>query len=211
MAPQSRLTVAGHDVLLLGTVAGFVPDADRVRQAFDAFRPQQIALGVPPEDLAALEQLAKTPKPEDLAVLDEASEKLLALVGAFGPTRIPSPDLEAAHALSQESGLPLHAIDLDDESHANAFTTNVKFYHVVQSNSIKSRLLRKGVTGADAYAVANAWDAAWTKPKGLHRVEALREAHMAERLRELASNGSVLALVPSARLTGIVAALTRSP
>lgn len=211
MAPQSRLTVAGHDVLLLGTVAGFVPDADRVRQAFDAFQPKQLALGVPPEDLAALAALATGPAPQDMAVLDESSEKLLELVGAFGATRIPSPDLEAAQALSVEHDVPLQALDLDDDAHAQVFTTHVKFHHVVQSNVIKGRLLKKGVVGSDAYAVANAWDAAWTRPKGLRRVEAQREEHMADRIRALAPQGSMLVILASARLPGVVAALARSP
>src|SRR5688572_5872617 len=62
--PQARLRIGGCDVLLLGTVAGLVPDAARVRQAFDAFMPEVIALGVPPEDLEALRLLAGTDKPE---------------------------------------------------------------------------------------------------------------------------------------------------
>lgn len=202
--PQARLKVAGNDVLLLGTVAGFVPDAERVRQAYDAFRPATVALGVPPEDLATLDELAAQGTPPELPPLDDASEKLLTLVAAFGPTRIPSPDLEAAHLAAKGDGVPLAALDLGDAEHAAVFTKEVRFYHVVQSNSVKSRLLKRGVAGADAYEVAANWDAAWTKPKGLRRVEAAREAHMAQRIREEAARGTVLAIVPSIRLAGIV-------
>lgn len=212
VAPQARLTIAGHDVLLLGTVAGYVPDGDRVRQAYDAFRPQTVALGVPAEDLAGLDVLARGPSPEEMPDLDDASQRLLQMISAYGPTRIPSPDLEAAHAVAQGDGVPLRSLDLDDDAHAEAFTSNVNFLHVLQSNAIKSRLMRRGIKGNDAYDLATAWDAAWTRPKGLRKVDALREAHMAERLQELARSGSVLAVVPCARLPGIVALLTaRSP
>ncbi len=207
--PQARLQVAGHDVLLLGTIAGFVPDAERVRQAFDAFRPATVALGVPPEDLAALDALGAKETQAELPPLDVSEEKLLSLVAAFGPTRVPSPDLEAAHDAARADKVPLEAIDLDDEAHAATFTRHVRFVHVIQSNAIKSRLLKRGVGGADAYEVAANWDAAWTKPKGLRRVEAEREAHMASRLRELAAKGTVLAVVPSVRLAGIVAQLAK--
>lgn len=207
--PQARLKVAGNDVLLLGTVAGYVPDAERVRQAYDAFRPRTVALGVPPEDLATLDALAAAGTPPELPPLDDTAERLLGLVAAFGPTRIPSPDLEAAYLAAKGDGVPLAALDLGDADHAAAYTLAVRFHHVVQSNAIKARLLKRGVTGADAYEVAANWDAAWTRPKGLRRVEDAREAHMARRLREEAAAGTVLAVVPSVRLPGIVAALQR--
>ena len=210
--PQARLRLGDTDVLLLGTIPGFVPDGDRVRQAFEAFLPDAVALGVPPEDLRTLEALAKAdPKPE-LPPPDEATERLLQLLAAFGPTRIPSPDLEAAQSLASAAGLQPQAIDLDDARHADLYTTHVKFRHVVQSNMVKSRLLKKGVEGPDAYALAAAWDEAWTAPKGLARVELEREAHMADRLREAARGKQrVLAIVPASRLPGLLARLQAPP
>lgn len=209
--PQARIRVGQADVLLLGTVAGFVPDGERVRQAYEAFRPRVVALGVPPEDVAALDALAATdPKPE-LPPLDDTSERLLGLLAPFGGTRIPSPDLETAHAAARSDGVPLEAIDLDDAAHANTYTSSVKFQHVIQSNAIKSSLLKRGVAGADAYEVALNWDNAWNRPKGMRRVEEAREAHMAARLRELgATPGNVLAIVPAPRLAGVVRALASS-
>lgn len=204
--PQARLKVAGHDVLLLGTIAGFVPDGERVRQAYDAFRPATVALGVPPEDIAGLDALAGAEKPE-LPGLDDTMEKLFSLLEPFGGTRVPSPDLEAAHAAARGDNVPIEALDLDDAGHAEVFTKRVRFWHVVQSNSVKARLLKRGVAGVDAYEVAANWDAAWTAPAGLRRVEAAREEHMAARLREHAARGTVLAVVPAPRLPGIVRAL----
>lgn len=209
--PQARLKVAGHDVLLLGTIAGFVPDAERVRQAYDAFRPEVVALGVPPEDLPGLDALAAADAKPELPELDVADEKRLSLLVPFGGTRVPSPDLEAAHALARADGVPLAALDMDDEMHAASFTRHVHFVHVLQSNAIKSRLLKRGVAGADAYELAANWDARWTKPKGLRRVEVDREEHMADRLREEAAKGTVLAVVPSVRLAGIVQRLAAPP
>jgi hypothetical protein len=158
--PQARMKVGGADVLLLGTVAGFVPDGERVRQAYDAFRPRLVALGVPPEDLVALDALAAAdPKPE-LPEPDDTTTRLLGLLEPFGATRIPSPDLEAAHAAARADGVPVEAIDIDDAAHAAVYTKSVRFHHVLQSNAVKSRLLKRGVGGADAYEVAANWDAA---------------------------------------------------
>lgn len=210
--PQARLGIGGCEVLLVGTVPGFAPDGERVEQAFQAFLPDCVALGVPAEDLAVLAQLATAdPKPE-LPMPDEATQRLLELLAAFGPTAIPSPDLERATALARAGAIPVEALDLDDAEHATLYTKHVKFRHVVQSNSIKRRLLKDGVAGADAYALAAAWDAAWTRPKGLREVEEARERHMARRLRECAAgHRRILAVVPATRLAGLLRVLQDVP
>ena len=210
--PQARLAIGGCEVLLVGTVPGFAPDADRVEQAFAAFLPDCVALGVPAEDLAVLEQLATAePKPE-LPMPDEATQRLLDLLAEFGPTAIPSPDLDRATALARGGGIRVAPLDLDDAEHATLYTKHVKFRHVVQSNSIKRRLLKDGVAGADAYALAAAWDAAWTRPKGLREVEETRERHMALRLQGLATEQRrILAVVPATRLAGLLRILQDVP
>lgn len=210
--PQVRMRVGDADLLLLGTIPGFVADGERVRQAFDAFLPDVVAVGVPAEDVHTLELLAKTePKPE-LPQPDEATERLLQLLANYGPVRIPSPDLEVAQSLASSAGLTLEALDLDDAQHAHLYTLHVKFRHVVQSNVVKARLLKKGVEGSDAYALAAAWDDAWHRPKGLRKVEDERESHMAARLRELAATRKrILAVVPATRLAGLARLLQSSP
>ena len=203
--PQARLRLGGCDLLVVGTIPGFAPDAARVEQAFQAFLPDGVALGVPPEDVRTLETLATAdPKPE-LPPVDEATQRLLELLGQFGPTAVPSPDLEAATRLALAAGAPLRALDLDDAAHAALYTKHVRFRHVVQSNSIKRRLLKDGVAGEDAYGLSDAWDAAWTRPKGLRRVEEAREGHMAERLRAIAEQHTrLLVVLPAPRMAGVL-------
>lgn len=207
--PQARLRLGACDVLLLGTVPGYVPDAARVEQAFQAFLPDAVALGVPPEDVRTLEALATAdPKPE-LPEPDEVTARMLELLGAFGPTAVPSPDLDKATALARERSLPVLALDLDDAAHAQLYTKHVKFRHVLQSNAVRRRLLKAGMGGADAYELARNWDAAWTRPKGLRAVEAAREEQMARRLRkEAEGHRTLLAVLPAPRLAGVVRLLS---
>ncbi len=51
---------------ILGTIPGFVPDGEAVTAALDALRPNVVALGVPPEDLAGLQALAEADDPGSL-------------------------------------------------------------------------------------------------------------------------------------------------
>lgn len=254
--PQASLRIGACDVLLLGTIPGFVPDAARVESAFAQHKPDRVALGVPPEDLDTLAHLATAPEPQALigphqppapkgkrrmsdpgagaagieamsaprarematdpgsdhpiAGLDEASVRLLELLGRFGATRLPSPDLEAAYRLAQAAGVPVDPLDLADALHAEWYTRLVGVRHILQAARHQREVLQDEFQGAaDAYALAQEWDAAQTRVKPLARIERLREQHMAARLRELAPRcARLLALVPATRLAGVRAALS---
>ncbi|MHB8634561.1 MAG: hypothetical protein ACYDBQ_11460 [Thermoplasmatota archaeon] len=211
-APEARILLDGCDLLALGTIAGFAPDGERVRLAIDSQKPAAICVGIPAEDLATLDQLAGAAG--ELAEPDALSQRLLDLLGAYGPTRIPSPDLEAAHAAARLGGLPLEAIDIGDEDHSEIYTQSVSFRHVLRSNARYKRLLRKGLPQRprDAYQLACDWDAATLATASLRAVEERRERHMAERLRDLARlHPRLLAVVPCARFAGVMAHLTPNP
>lgn len=207
--PEARLQVGGCALLLLGTIAGFAPDGERVRAAFVEARPDRVALGVPPEDLPILRLLADHPERRgDLPDLDEAEAHFQGLLQRFGATRVPSPDLEAAMGSARAAGVEPQAIDLDDPSHSSAYTQAMKVRHLWRSSARRKKALQADFAQApDAYALAAAWEEALMVGP-LRRLEAAREAHMASRLREVAAGGrSLLAIVPSPRLAGVVKAL----
>jgi hypothetical protein len=206
--PEARLRVGGCDMLLLGTVAGFVPDGERVQSVFAAFQPDAVALGVPAEDVAALDALAQggeaaLMQPDDLQV------RLLELLARFGATRIPSPDLQAAHTAAKAAGIPLVALDMDDQEHSAAYVQRVKVRHLWRAPVRDKRLLELPFGEAqDAYELAAAWDREANSTKPLRQLEALREEAMAQRLREAASRSRrLLALIPVPRLAGVLARL----
>jgi len=202
--------VDGCDVRILGTIAGFVPDGDRVRRAYEAERPDAVALGVPPEDLEGLDALAAdptTPVPD----IDPQSERLFGLLARFGATRVPSPDLEAAHGQARGDGVPIVPLDMDDETHSGLYIRLVGFRHAVRSGRILRKIMEADFSRPeDPYGLAVAWDAYQNQLKPLQALEAAREEHMAKRLREaLDGRNRVLALVPAARFEGVLAALER--
>lgn len=207
--PRFDTTLAGCRVMVLGTIAGFVPDAERVRAAIAATRPEVLALGVPKEDVTTLGHLA-TQGAAELVDPDPVTARFLEQLGTFGPTRVPSPDLEAAFAVATADGIPVEALDLDDDAHANVFTRKVGFMHVLRSNARTRRMVKRGLRDAppDPYTFATAWDHELAATKAFRSVDGAREVWMAHRLRQVAQGKStVLAIVPVARLAGIEAAL----
>jgi hypothetical protein len=201
--------IGACDVLLLGTIAGFAPDAERVRAAFASHAPDAVGLGVPAEDLPTLRLLAEHPeRAAELPELDDAEAHFQGLLARFGPTRVPSPDLEAAHHAATAAGVPVAALDLDDVTHSVSYTKGMKVRHLIRASSRRKKALKSTFPqAADAYALATLWDAALCVGP-MRALEREREAHMAARVRELAAGStSLLAIVPVARLAGVVQAL----
>lgn len=212
-APATRIRIGACEVHLLGTIAGFVPEATRVQAAF-AVGPEAVALGVPQEDLPALEALWKDPAlQQELVEPDVANEHLLKLLGRFGATRIPSPDLEAAYSLAKEANIPVEALDLDDTEHATTYVERVKVRHLWWAPRREKRLLKENFEECgDAYALAIAWDREVNASKPIRELETLRENRMAARIRELAGkHGRLLAIVPAPRFAGIASRLQPVP
>jgi hypothetical protein len=207
---EQRVRVGACDVLLVGTIAGFAPDAERVRAAFASHAPDLLGLGVPAEDLPTLHLLAEHPeRAGELPDLDEAEAHFQGLLGRFGEaSRIPSPDLEAAYQAALAAGVPVEALDLDDVSHSTSYTKGMKVRHLVMASRRRKKALKSSFPKAtDAYALAAQWDAALAAGP-MRELEHEREAHMAQRIRELAATRrSLLAIVPAARLPGVAQAL----
>lgn len=196
------LRIGACDCRILGTVAGWMADGARVHEAADAFRPEAIALGIPPEDLDPLGALVADPLlAEDLPDLDGHDGHFIDLLRQWGDIQVaPSPDLASAHA----TGLPLHAIDLDDEAHTDLYTRRVKVHHLVQRASAHKRLL-KAKFPDDAHGFALEWDRILCRVRPLALLEQDREAHMAECIRDLAhDHARLLVVLPAARFAGVV-------
>lgn len=206
-APQELLRIDGCDVLLVGTIPGFVPDADRVQTAARDHRPDAIALGVPAADLSSLEALVADPTLADGLEPDALDLHFLEQIANWGATQlIPSPDLHAAHA----TGLPLHGIDMDDEAHTQLFTDTVKVRHLVQRSSIRKRLGKTTADDApDAYGLAILWDDALCEIKPLAAIEQARLDHMAAEVRRLAADVErLLVVVHAAKYAGLFTRLS---
>lgn len=206
-APQELLRINDCDVLLVGTIPGFVPDADRVATAVRDHQPDAIALGVPAADLESLEALVADPTLADGLEPDALDLYFLEQIANWGATQlIPSPDLHAAH----DAQLPLHGIDLDDEAHTQLFTDSVKVRHLVQRSGIRKRLGKTTADDApDPYGLAILWDDALCEIKPLAAIEEARLDHMAaEASRFAAEHDRLLVVVHVAKYAGLFTRLS---
>lgn len=211
VVPETHLRCRGARLVLLGTIAGFAPDGPRVAAAARALEPDAVALGVPPEDLAGIEALADDPeRVAELPELDGPEARFHELLARFGATAIPSPDLQEAHRAAAEAGVPLVAVDLDDETHTALYTRHLKVRHLWKRGRLQDRAMERDFAEAqDAHAFACAWDAALAGMAPLQAVEAAREEAMAGGIDAACKDHArVLAVVPAPRFAGVVTRLS---
>ena len=209
--PDARVRLGEAEVRLLGTIAGFAPDGERVQEALQE-RVDCVALGIPPEDVEALGQLADDPGlVSDLPEPDEWTERLMEHLSRWGETRIPSPDLAAALAGARRWGAAVEALDLDDDAHTEAHTTRLKMRHLVRMNFARNRMLKEPFDAPGPYDLAAAWDAREHGIAPLRAIQEAREAHMAERLTALGREHlRILAVVPAPRFAGVLVRLQQA-
>lgn len=204
-----RFRTSRGEVVLLATVQGLVSEAARVRENLARESPQALALGVAPE--AAAQLLKYEPDPEvdlfeDLPDHDYVYSHKLA---EFGDVALPPPDLLEAARASAEVGISLYGVDMPEEAYEETFTREVSTLGFLRYGRIQRRLARRPPKAPTAEEFSLKWDAAIRRVRGIARVEALREQHMAAQARALADKvgGVVLLVVDRPRADGIAAAL----
>lgn len=205
MVEQAMRTLEGADLTLIGAVVGLVEEADRVEAVLRELDPDRLAIGISPGELEGLEAIALGEVEEeieiDVAEIDEAYAQHLS---RFGRVELPPPAYTRAVEVALEEQVPVEALDLAEEPFTETFTDNVGAIDLIRRGRRERRLAKHGVEADDAVEFARKWDEKLLKIGGLRKVEQIREAHMAKRLRTVCEAPErVLAVVDSVRRPGI--------
>ena len=211
-APSARFQIGDTHIHLLGTVAGFVPDGERVHVAIGQDEPAAIAFAVPEQDLTVLDLLAEKPElAEDMALPDDLEERRLEGLAKYGATQIPSPDIVAAHREARRHSIALCPVDLDDIEHTHLYTKLVSFRHVIQANGARNKLRKQLPDGADAYDFQRSWEQTLLRSKGQRKLEQARVERIVKGIREAAGQHKrIVAVVPAFHFDAILAQLRTS-
>lgn len=198
------------EVVLLATVQGLAAERERVLAALDEERPAVVALGLSPESVAALLRYQPDPEVDPFEDLPDHDFIYSVKLREFGDVALPAPDLLAAIGWAQEAGATTYGVDLPDEAYEDLFTRSVNVWGFLQYGRIQRKLARKPPKAGDARAFSLAWDARIRAVKGIARVEAEREAHIARQAARLASEigKKVLLLVDLPREAGTAGCLS---
>lgn len=212
------VSVDGSTVVVVATIQGLEGEAAHVQAAWESLQarghaPSAIALGVPVEDTANLARIGASGVDAFLAEAEfdtgSYEENLLPHLARFGDVAIPPDDLLLAEELARSHGIPLVAVDLDDDTHADLFTAHIGGMQLLRSQVRMRKLVGGGLDDATTpEELALLWNHAFRDIKGYGAVEAAREEAMADGIRaQLLVHGpgcSLLAVIPYANAMGVV-------
>lgn len=211
---METLRLPAGEVVLLATVQGMVAERETVRKAYALTRPKAVALAVSPDAAESLSRFERTPDMDDpFEELPDHDYVYSVVLRDFGDVDLPPPDLLEAARLAKTDGLPLRGVDMTDDAYEDHFTKMVSVWGFLRYGRIQRKLAKRPPKAPDAPSFALAWDAAIRRVKGIAKLEALREAHIAHDTSALAREvgGRVLLVVDVARAAGVRQALLAPP
>jgi len=196
--------LGGCRVHLMAVVRGLVSEAEAVRAAFSAVRPEAVGLSIGREELEGLRGHAGEAVPPDN--LEE--QVYVQGLSRFGQVRKPPPCFAEAVAASTEAGIPVHPLDMDSEQYTTAYLKAVSTVDVLRSNVRQVRLKGWESKAGSAAEFVVEWDALVNGSAGYRQLQSEREAFLARRLQQLASKYRILlGLVEVERARGVLGRL----
>ena len=191
-------------VRILPVVRGLPSGAETVRRAIDSIHPTVVALSIGPEELQTLRRYDGGP----LAPDNFEEEIYVAGLSAWETPIKPAPCFSGAIKVAEARAVRLEAIDMDEVTYTESYVDCVSTLEVMFVGRMEKRLTKKRFRATNPQDFVLEWDAAVNGSPGFVRLQARREAFMANRLREIsASNDSVLAVIEAERAKGVLTAL----
>lgn len=191
-------------IRLIWCIKGLMSERQKVTKAFEAFKPDIVAMPISPEEMKGLRACVNGKVKEiALTYIEEVFEKRMR---AWGDVAVPSPFLAQAWILARKNKVPMKAVDLDEESFTDFYVKVVSTPDLL-IHSMKCRNLeKKRMKAQNPKEFCIEWDAIVSSTGGLRDVERLREEVMARNILAIPSDHQrILALVEVERYEGVKA------
>jgi hypothetical protein len=196
------------EVRVLGAIRGFVPDALKVVEALDEFRPTAVGVGASPEELRGFQEAFGVNPVEPFVNLypNEAAEARE--LARFGEVHLPRPAVDLAIRWASEHGASIAALDPSDEVYGDMFTQHVGYFALVGRTVRERRLTRRPPKVSSPDELVLRWDAELNGGRGTRGLAWAREQAEAEGILDLhASAARVAAIVDRERFDGVLGAV----
>lgn len=171
-----------------------------MRLAIEETEPEAVALTVGREDLEALQEYDGAEHPPG----NWEEELYVAGLGHWGDVRKPPPCYVEAVRAAAERGIPLRALDFNDEDYTDKYVTYVTAWDLIFHSRLEKKARKHAFLAETPEAFVVEFDAYVNDPEGYVELERSREKHIAKRIRKLvAAHASLLAVVEYERAAGV--------
>jgi len=204
-----RLTADDTSLAVLGTVQGLVTERETVRERFEEFGPDVVALSISGSMLTGLKKVVEGEIEE--TPVSTMNEIFAAHLERFGEVQIPPPSLQEAFILARDASIPCIPVDMDDDTYDDfylKYITSIQYFrHIGRLRKLGKRRFRAG----NPQDFVREWDFRVCRLKGFRQLEEAREAAIARNIASLVGKHSrIFAVVELEREAGIISNLKKT-
>lgn len=191
--------------VVLGTIQGLTSEVTLIADAINRHRPSALGITATASEISGMMQW-NGEEPDELSEFDIFYMKQLS---RFGEVRMPSPSNLFAIQFSKKSGIPVHPLDMDEETYTERYMKYISPYSLFLDAIVRGRRYRRKIEGSPEEVVIR-MDRLAQHPAGIGRLDREREETMAKNIIKHTGNySSFLAIVSLERLDGVLEALRR--
>jgi hypothetical protein len=204
MTDLERIDLGGSTVHILPVIKGLRSEAEVVKMAFERVSPDAVGVSLSKEDVDGLRHIPEDFEP-DLTTYDQI---YAAGLSRFGEVAAPPPCFVAAVEMADHLGIPLIALDLDDESYTDLYCAAVSGSALFRHSTRTWLLRRRRFDAASPEEFVSAWDRAVNKLSAFRFIEDKRVEAMAGGILGHANDSrNLLAIIELERADEVVHAV----
>lgn len=187
----STIRRGGCEIHVLPVIKGLKSETNKVKEAFEEFRPEVVAISLSKEELDGLRNMPEDYEPE----LSRYEQIYAEGLGRFGDVSVPPPCYVAAVELADYLGLPIVPVDMDEREYTDLYCALVDgtslFRHSTRTWVVKRR--RFSDRSPEEFVLA--WDRSVNNLECFRRIEQERAKTMAKGIEAACSKAKRLLAV----------------
>ena len=190
-------------ILLIGAVRGLISQSEKVKSAFEQFKPNIIGISVSKESIQAMaEHITNNDDVPEPANQEE--DMYIEGLEAFGEVVRPPPCYSEAWKLAKKNEIPIRGLDMDDEHFTAAFCKYVSTLEMVRQGRCEKKWARHAFISQTPEDFVVEWDSVVNWLPGYQALERAREEWIAKGICILGKKyDKTLVIVELERLAGI--------
>ncbi len=184
--------VGGCAIRVLGVIKGLRSEAEKVKGAFDEFRPDKVAISLSKEELDGLRHMPEDYEPD----LSRYEEMYVEGLSRFGEVSAPPPCYVAAVELADHLGVPIVPVDIDEGAYTDLYCALVDGTSLLRHSTRTWIVKRRRFSDSSPEEFVLAWDRSVNNMECFRRLEHERAKTMAKGIESACSGARrVLAVV----------------
>ncbi|MHC1679685.1 MAG: hypothetical protein AB9860_00320 [Methanomassiliicoccales archaeon] len=195
-----EIELNGSQIFVLPVIKGLVSEGEKVRNAISEIKPQAVGISISKEELEGL----RSYQGEEIELSDQEEAYKAGLL-EFGEVQLPPPCYMEATKVTDELGIPLIPIDMNEELFSERYCELIGGLELMKESFLSHRVARKKFIMDSAEEFVLDYDKKVNGGRGISTLNAEREQHMTSTTLDLAGKyDRLLVLMEMERSLGYV-------